>query len=201
MFGWLTQAIASITAAMTFLGIFLVGVVFSALSLVLGGHGDGDHDFGHETDHDTDHDHGSEHHGENGESSIFSVGMFSMRGIILLTSGFGGIGFLVQVSTGKVFFSTAAGIVGGYVFAFIVLYALKIFKSQQANSLIELKSAVGIQGVVTVSIPSTGVGEVRLTVSGMEMSKTAVSKNGVPIRSGTPVRVEEVNGSTLVVTS
>ena len=126
--------------------------------------------------------------------------MFSVRGVALLATGFGGAGFLIYVSTGKILFSTASALVGGYIFAFVVLYTLKIFKSQQANSMISMSAAIGADGIVTISIPEDGLGEVSLVVSGTEMFKPARSMNGRPIKSGARVQVSQVSGGTLVVT-
>lgn len=210
MLGWLWDIIAATTAAMTFFSLFLLGTAFSVFSIVFGGHGDSDHDFDHDLGHDTDQDvgsdadHGMDHHdghdSDSGASNFFSVGVMSVRGMALLSTGFGGLGFLAQIYTGKVLFSTAAGMIGGYGFAFAVLYTLKAFKSQQASSLINLSAAKGESGVVATSIPSGGFGEVRFVVSGMEMVKMAVSKDGTQIRSGTQVKIEQVQGGTLVVT-
>ncbi len=208
MFGWLSSVLASATTAITFFTLFLVGVVFSAFSLIMGGHGSDhgvDHDIGHDighdvSGHDTGADHGSDSSGDHG-GGTFSVGMFSVRGVALLCTGFGGIGFLLFTATRRVYFSTAGAFVGGYVFAFIVLYTLKVFKAQQANSLINMKSAVGSQGVVTVSIPEGGMGEVSLVVSGMEMFRPAMSHDGKPIRSGSQVSVSRVTGGTLIVST
>ncbi|HEX4999797.1 MAG TPA: hypothetical protein VFY29_16375, partial [Terriglobia bacterium] len=174
MFNWFSQIFASATTSITFFTVFLVGVTFSAFSLIMGGHNDSDHDVDHDVDHDaggdSDHDSDSSDH-DGGAGGVFSVGMFSVRGVALLCTGFGGVGFLVHVATGRVLFSTASALVGGYIFAFAVLYTLKIFKAQQANSLINMAGAVGSRGVVTVSIPDEGIGEVSLMVSGVEMYK------------------------------
>jgi hypothetical protein len=202
MLDWLGQMVASTTTTMTFFTIFLVGVVFSAFSLIMGGHGDGaDHDVGHDFGtadaHDADLSDGG--HADAGGDGALSVGVFSVRGIALLATGFGGIGFLLHVSTQRVMFSTAAALVGGYLFAFIVLYTLKIFRSQQSNSLVQMSSAVGAEGIVTVSIPEGGLGEVSLLLSGNEMFKPARSSSGTPIKSGTRVQVRQVTGGALVV--
>lgn len=203
MLDWLFGAVASVTAMAMFFSIFLVGFVFSSLSIILGGHGDADHDMGdHDVDHDTS-DHGGDHHdGEHsgsGASSIFSVGMLSVRGMALLATGFGGAGTLAQIQTGRVYFSTAIGMVVGYLFAFFVLFTLQVFRSQQANSLIDISKAVGVTATVVTSIPHGGYGEIRCVVSGTEVTKTAVSKDGRAIKSGTRVRIEEADGATLVV--
>jgi membrane protein implicated in regulation of membrane protease activity len=214
MLHWFSDILASATTTITFFTIFLVGVVFSAFSLILGGHGDHGadhdvgHDFGHDTGHDAGHD-GSADHGDHGAdhndgglgiSGFFAVGMFSVRGVALLATGFGGFGFLIFTLTQKILFSTAAALVGGYIFAFLVLYTLKVFKAQQANSLVSSSSAIGVEGIVTVSIPEDGLGEVSLRVSGTEMFKPARSANRGPIKSGTRVQVNQISGGTLVVT-
>jgi membrane protein implicated in regulation of membrane protease activity len=199
MFHWLSQVVLSTTTTITFFTIFLVGVAFSAFSLILGGHGD--HDADHDVGHDADHDGSSgDDSSTNGEiHSLFSVPVFSVRGIALLATGFGGIGFLVHVNTGKVLFSTASALFGGYIFAFIVLYTLKLFKAQQANSLVNMSSAIGGRGIVTVSIPEGGLGEVSMVVSGVEMFRPARSHDGMPVKAGTSVEVTRVTGGTVVV--
>src|SRR5437867_9093763 len=125
MLHWLTSVLVSATTAITFFTVFLVGVTFSAFSLIMGGHGGGEHSVDHDIGHDIGHDagHGADaHHGDSsgdhdaGTTSLSSVGMFSVRGVALLCTGFGGAGFLVYTATGKVFFSTACALVGGYIF-------------------------------------------------------------------------------------
>ncbi len=196
MFDWVWTAIASATATMTFFGIFLVGIVFSLFSLIMGGHGDGEHDLmGHDVHHDTGH-----HDGEqDGESNFFNVGFLSVRGMALLASGFGGVGFLVQVYTGKVFFSTMSGLLFGYVFAFAVLKVMQMFKAQQSNSLISMDNAKGQEATVVTSIPQNGAGEIRFELSGQEFVKMAYSGNGNPIRSGSRVRIDQVVGGSVTV--
>ncbi len=196
-FDWLWSAIASTTALISFFTIFLMGLLFSVFSLIFGGHGDTDHDFGHDVGHDG---HGDGHHdGDTGLSSFFAVGMLSVRGMALLSTGFGGIGALVQLYTGRTLFATATGAIFGYGFAFMILFAVRALKSQQANSLIDTNSAVGASGTVVTSIPQNGLGEIRCVVGGVEVTRTAVSKNGEAIKSGTRVKVEEVAGATMVV--
>jgi membrane protein implicated in regulation of membrane protease activity len=210
MLNWLFEALASATATVVFFSIMLVGFVFSAASIILGGHGDTDHDIGghdfadHDFSHDAGHDsgHDSEHDGDGeggGLSSFFSVGILSVRGMALFATGFGGIGSLVQIYTGKVLFSTVAGMLFGYSFAFVVLLILRVFRRQQSNSLIDTSVAVGMTGTVTTAIPSNGYGEVRVVVAAVEMTKMAMSCGGQTILSGTRVRVKEVDGSTFVV--
>lgn len=195
MLDWFWSSLASTSAFITFFTIFLMGLLFSVFSLIFGGHGD--HDLGHDVGHDG---HGDSHHdGDTGLTSFFAVGMLSVRGMALLATGFGGAGMIVQLYTGRTFFATVAGAIFGYAFAFLILLAVRALKSQQANSLIDTNSAVGISGTVVTSIPPNGLGEIRCVVGGAEVTRTAVSKNGELIRTGTRVRVEETSGATMVV--
>lgn len=206
MFAWLSSAVANATAAVVFFSIFLFGLIFSVLSLFFGGHGDhdSDTDADGDADSDSDADHDSGHADGGAETAIsafqgVNLGMLSLRGICLLSVGLGGIGFLVQVYTGKVLFSTVSGLLSGYVFAFAILYLLRVFRSQQANSLLDHSGAVGGQAVVTVSIPERGPGEIRVVIADKEVYKTATSSDGTPIRAGSLVRVVSVGGGSAVV--
>lgn len=202
MFEWISTAVATTTAALMFFSIFIIGLVFSVMSLMFGGHGDHDSDTDGDSDSDSEHD--SEHaDGESGAAiSTFhgvNMGMLSLRGICLLSVGLGGIGFLAQVYTGKVLFSTVSGMLSGYVFAFLILWTLRIFKSQQSNSLIDHAEAVGQRAVVTLSIPENGLGEIRIGISGKDFYKSATSADGKPIRNGALVTIESVGGGSAVV--
>lgn len=208
MFEWLSGAVANATAAAVFFSIFLFGLVFSVLSLFFGGHGDHDTDTDADgdADGDSDSDHDTEHADGDSETAVatfhgVNLGMLSLRGICLLSVGLGGVGFLVQVYTGKVLFSTVSGLLSGYVFAFAILYLLRIFRSQQANSLLDHSAAVGGRAVVTVSIPGDGPGEIRLVISDKEVYKAAISADGRPIRAGQLVVVESVGGGSAVVSA
>jgi len=203
MFEWLAETASSVTAAMVFFSIFLFGVVISGISLFFSGDDADDADGG---DGDGDHDSDSGGGDADGESDMgmasfhgINMGLLSLRGLCLLAVGLGGVGFVVQLHTGKVFFSTAAGIASGYVFAIGILYLLRIFKSQQSNSLVDHNQAVGQQAVVTLGIPENGLGEIRTVISGSEVYKTATSNDGKSIPAGTRVKIDSVSSGSAVV--
>ena len=204
MFDWLIQALANTTATVVFFSVFLLGVTFSAVSVLFGGDHDADSDLG-DADADGDFDggdHGADHgDAADGDGGVhgMNVGVLSVRGMALLATGFGGAGFIAQTQTHKVLFSTAVATVVGYGFAFAVLYVMRIFKSQQANSLIQTRKAIGTTGVVAISIPRGDLGEVRVNVDGVELTGMARSSGGQAIPSGTLVRVDDVNGGTFFV--
>lgn len=206
MYEWLTQALANTTATVVFFSIFLLGVSFSTLSLLFGGDhdadsdvdigdADGDFDGGDHDVGDGDGDAG----GDGDASHGMHIGVLSVRGIALLATGFGGAGFVTQIYTQKPIFSTVVAMVFGYLFALGVLSLLKVFKSQQANSLIQTKSAISTTGVVTISIPRGELGEVRINIDGVEVTSMARSSGDQAIPSGTRVRVDDVMGGTFFV--
>jgi hypothetical protein len=200
MLSWFFEAIASTSAVMVFFSIFLVGTTAGLLSLLFGGHGDADHDMSHDMDHASDHGGDShDHDTDTGVTHFFSVGMLSVRGVTLFATGFGGAGAIAQLYTKKVLFSTVIGTIVGYAFAFILLLIVRSFKSQQSNSLISTDSAVGTNGIIITSIPVSGPGEVKCVLGGVEVTKMAISKNGSPIKSGTRVQIDSVDGATFVV--
>lgn len=205
MFEWFGHAVSQATAAIVFFSIFTFGVVVSSISLFFGGHDDHDADGGDtDTDHDSDSEHDSEHADGESDSAIstfhgVNMGLLSLRGLCLLSVGLGGVGFVVQIQTGRVVFATVAGLLSGYVFAIAILYLLRIFKSQQANSLTDHSGAVGSQAVVTTSIPENGPGEIRVSITGKEVYKMAVASDGKAIRAGALVIIESISGGSAVV--
>lgn len=172
-------------AMMTFLSIFGAGLVFSMFSLLFGG----DHD------HDVGHDHGGDHDdGDHGGPNIFSI-----RGLSLLATGFGGVGLLVMYATKHVLVASIAGLGFGWVFAVVGLSMMRVFMRQQSTSMISTEDYIGVVGVVTTSIPIKGLGEVRATVDGVTMTKAASAVGGKSLSTGTVVRVVRLLGGTLSV--
>lgn len=185
MFEWASEFFRNSLSLMIFFGIFAFGMIFALFSLIFGG----DHDGG-------DADHGDVH-GEDGDDQ--GPGFFSIRGISLFASGFGGIGFIVMYYTKKVLVASVSGLAFGWIFALLGLFMMRLMIRQQANSIIQPEQIVGIVGEVTTGIPDRGVGEVRLTVDGITMTRTASSTTGTGIRSGTTVRVVRSDGGTVSV--
>lgn len=174
-------------AQITFFSIFLAGMVFTLFSLIFGG--DGESDFDHDADHGGDH----------GADGAHGPGMFSIRGASLMMVGFGGVAYMVQHLYGKVLFSSVAGAMSGWIFAFACLAMFRIFLQQQASSMVTPAEIVGASGVVTTSIPPGKPGEVLLSVSGTQMNKMATSALDEAIPSGAQVKVDRYIGGMVVV--
>lgn len=189
MFETLKSSLEGSAALLTFFSIFSAGLVFTIFSLIFGG------------DHDGGDVHGEMHDGggESGDDDGQGPGMLSLRGISLMATGFGAMAYIVMYLTKKVLTASIAGLGFGWVFAFICIALLRIFIRQQGSSMISQGSCLNSIGEVTTVIPEHGLGEVRLVVEGVSMTKTASSARGVRVPTGATVKVVRVLGSTVSV--
>jgi hypothetical protein len=188
MINWIFNLFVGSPASLIFFGVFLFGFAITLTSLAFGVGDDHDGDF--HVDHDVGHDFGDDHHGP---------GIFSIRGMSLLAIGFGGVGYLIQLYTGKLLFSSVAGLGSGFGFAFLGLWLIRFFYSQEGSSLIKEDDILRSVGSVTTTIPSGGVGEVILSVAGRQLSQIASSHNGNQIARGKIVTVINRAGNRVVV--
>lgn len=184
MFERLIELAREYTALASFFSIFAAGMIFTLFSLVFGG----DHDHG-----DVGHDAHGDHGGDQGPN------IFSIRGISLMATGFGAMSCIVMYFTNRVLVASVAGLAFGWVFAFIGVAMLRIFIRQQASSMIRPEGFIGAFGEVTTGIPQGGLGEVRLTIDGTTMTRTARSVRGEYIPSGRTVRVVHSGGGSVSV--
>lgn len=185
MLGWLPNFLTGAPAGIVFFSIFLFGAFISTTSLMFGHDGDTDHDMDH-----GDGDHGGEHHGP---------GIFSIRGISLLTTGFGGFGYITHVYTGKVLVSSVAGLASGFMFAFFGIWLVRIFYQQEGSSLLQESAIENAIGVVGTSIPKDGIGQVTFTLQGKLTTYNARSEGIVAIKSGRSAKVVRKIGSVVTV--
>ena len=176
---WLFDQFQNAATSVAFLSIFIGGVLFSGISMLLGGHGGDDAHHGG-SDHDT------------------GPSLLSVRGAALFFTGFGGVGYLVNANTGRPLVAMASGIAGGLVFALPILYFIRFFMRQESSSLVSSERIVGAEGIVTTSIAPHQYGEVRISVAGSQISKSATSD--VAIQSGTPIKVVRHLGGNVFVT-
>ncbi len=161
-----------------------VSIAFAAFIIVAGSFL-----FGH--DHDADHD-----AGDAGNEATISI--FSTKVIATLLMGFGAAGAIAKTYGASNLIASLIGLLSGMVLGAITLLILDFLYKQQASSLVPTDAAVGRTGTVTVSIPSTGQGEVGLQVNGQYCTYSASSTGG-EIPKGQMVRVVRTLGSQLVV--
>ncbi|TSC82722.1 MAG: hypothetical protein G01um101420_80 [Parcubacteria group bacterium Gr01-1014_20] len=196
MIDWAGNLLSQGMALLVFAALAILGAVVSIVSMIFGG----DHD----TDHDVDHG-GDGHHGDHGDhdsgmglSGWLLYPVMSVRGMSLLATGFGALGFITYYMTQKLLFSCGVGAFSGWIFAFIGFMLIRMFKKQQSNSLLSNESLIDREAIVTLSIPVDGMGEVTLVVPGQgQIRRTATASKQVS--SGRPVRIVRTFGSNVEV--
>lgn len=170
------------------LGMFLFGLLFTVLSLLLGfvdigGHGDG---AGHG-------DHGFDAHGDSALGELLG-GALSVSGILAFITWFGGIGYLVRNGLGWVApVAIVVGIGGGAVAAIVVgWFLVKVLRPAGTELDPRDYQTIGAIGRVTSSIREGGTGEIVYEMGGTRQVSAARSVSGDAIPRGTEVAVLRV---------
>jgi hypothetical protein len=173
----------SFSALTVFLAIAAVGFVFLLISLVFGGlleHFEFGHDLGHDLGHG-------------------GPGFFSVRGIAVFVTAFGGVGAIGTYRGYGVFASSGFGFISGIAVATIVYFFARFLYGQQATSTTTSADLVGRTAQVSVGIPENGVGQVRCLVGEIMVDKIARSRAGNAIAYSSLVKIEEIVGESVIV--
>jgi hypothetical protein len=173
--------LSDLSAFTVFLAICAAGFVFLMTALVFGGL----FDF-FEADHDFD---------------SGGPGFFSTRVRAVFVTTFGGAGAVASYyGLGPV----PAALVGfgtGLVFGGAIYALARMLYQQQASTEVRSGDLVGAVGRVVIAIPPGGVGQIRLRLGEELMDKIARTRDGVAIPENTAVKVDEVLGETVIVTT
>jgi len=149
-------------------------------------------------DHDIDIDHDADH---GDVSDLGGLRLFTVQTVIAFLTVFswtaivakgGGTGTFAAMLIG-----TAFGAAAMYGVAKIVSFSGKLSE----NGTVQLKNALGEHATVYLTIPPSGSGEgkITVTVQGRFMELAAVQDGSEPIKTGSSVRVTDLVGDTLVV--
>ncbi|MDE6594958.1 MAG: hypothetical protein K2K44_02980 [Oscillospiraceae bacterium] len=167
---------------------------------------DTDVDFGVDTDIDTDIDgdicpDGDVDSVTHVHGNFASLRLFTLQGIVAFLAVFGWVS-IAGVSMGM---PSVGAIVLGFVAGFFAMYGVaklvQISSKLSENGTIDFRNAIGETAAVYIPIPPNGEGEgkVTLTLQGRFMECNAVSNEKELLKTGTVVRVTDLNGKTLVV--
>ena len=189
MIDWIVSMFTEATAELILLAICVFGGIVSGMSLFFGG----------DADADADADGGIDVDDVTADGGGGGPGVLSIRGMALLATGFGGVGFIVQHYTGNLLMACVAGLLSGWLFAFVGLAFVRIFFQQQASSMLTTGQITGATGIVTTPIPEGGHGEVRISVGGQQISRTATSDGGRPLPADTLGEIVRTVGGIVVV--
>jgi membrane-bound ClpP family serine protease len=155
--------------------------------------------FGH--DHDAG-DHAADHQMEGhdlGHDAEPTISVFSIKVLGTLTMGFGAAGALARHYGSDYLISSIWGVGTGLGLSCFMYLILKLIYSQQASSLVQTSSAVGLQGTVTTSIGANTLGEVEISVGGQRMVYLARSADAREIPKGKTVQVTQTAAGELFV--
>jgi hypothetical protein len=191
-------------------GYVLVSAFLGHLGVEDGGGHAGGH-AGHGGEHVHVHHSAGEHYGLDGKGTGstsaggggggFHFPFFSPLAISTLLASVGGYGLIAlygfHLGDGM---SLLAALPAAIATAYAITYAgWRLATGSQASSVIRLSSLPGSLAEVSVPIPAGGVGEVVAMVAGERYAAPAREVNGREVARGTPVRVVEMVGPTLVV--
>ncbi|MGB0767874.1 MAG: hypothetical protein ACPGYV_09195 [Phycisphaeraceae bacterium] len=129
--------------------------------------------------------------------------LISLQSIIGFFMGAGWAGLAARLEWG-LDTPISAAIAGGFGFVLMVLSALMMFAALKLKHEVkyEMNDAAGKIGTVYMTIPEkgAGTGQVRVSISGRQMTVDAVS-SGEKIDAFTAVRIDEVRGDNVLVVS
>jgi len=128
--------------------------------------------------------------------------IFSVRGAIAFFCVFGWAGLLYLRNDIHVAVSIPLAFVLGAAFMVLMAYLFALFMKLQANGAADIRSAVGVNGTVYLTVPASrlGAGKVSAMVSGRYAEYNAVTDDEQPIPTQQAVTVVGVTGeNTLVV--
>jgi len=155
--------------------------------------------------HDADgHDVGALHHDTSTGAGVSPLGAFNFRSVRAVAAGvaFTGLGGLLALRRFDGITALAlALLLGGATYLFVA-FVMRTFTRLEADHSIHPLRAVGLQAVVSLSIPARdiGPGKVRLVVGGRQVEWPAVqSESALPgdtIAAGTPVQVVDAADDT-----
>jgi hypothetical protein len=127
--------------------------------------------------------------------------VFSLRTLAVFITGLGGLGAIAELRGAGAMVSAFVGLAGGVALAGAVYgFALYLYR-QQSSSHVTAEELIGRRAEVTVGIPAGGVGQARCLIGETMVEKIARSLDGDAIPLNAAVRIEEVAGETIVVSS
>lgn len=168
----------SISALTVFLVIAAVGLFFIAASFFLGDLID-DFDF---------------------DGDGIGDGIINTRVIAVFILAFGGFGAVASQLGFGAFTGAAAGLASGIVLGGLVALFGWFLHKQQASSSVGQAQLVGRTAQVTVSIPAGGIGQVMCRVGEERVEKLARVRDGVELKAGSLVLIEDFAGDSAIVT-
>lgn len=133
--------------------------------------------------------------------SYSSLQLFTVQGIVAFLAVSGWVSIAALSSGVPSAGAIPLGLVAGFFAMYGIAKLVQISKKLTENGTIDFRNAIGENATVYIPIPPSGEGEgkVTLTLQGRFMECSAVSNESEMLKTGTAVRVTDLNGEVLVV--
>lgn len=133
--------------------------------------------------------------------SYSSLQLFTVQGIVAFLAVSGWVSIAALSSGVPSAGAIPLGLVAGFFAMYGIAKLVQISKKLTENGTIDFRNAIGENATVYIPIPPAGEGEgkVTLTLQGRFMECSAVSNEREMLKTGTAVRVTDLNGEVLVV--
>lgn len=143
---------------------------------------------------------GTDHHSGDFDSSASDFSVISLQTVSVYIAGTGWMGYILTQKTGwdSVQNGMAAAAAGLLLAAFEMFLIYKMKGLNQINEF-KLEEAVGKTGIVYLTIPENGTGEVQVSFFGSMKNRKAVSENGEKIDSFEKIIVTGIDNDVLIV--
>ena len=130
-----------------------------------------------------------------------SLQLFTVQGIVAFLAVSGWVAIAALSGGMPAMGAIPVGIVAGFFAMYGIAKLVQLSKKLTENGTIDFRNAIGETATVYIPIPPEGEGEgkVTLTLQGRFMECSAVSYLKETLKTGTQVRVTDLNGETLVV--
>lgn len=135
------------------------------------------------------------------QGNYSSLQLFTIQGIVAFFAVSGWVAIAAVSSGIPNAGAVALGLVAGFFAMYGIAKLIQLSRKLTENGAIDFRNAIGESATVYIPIPPEGEGEgkVTLTLQGRFMECSAVSSEREMLKTGTPVRVTDLNGETLVV--
>ena len=177
----MTDLFASVSALTIFIAVAAVGLVFLVISLLFG---ELLSDFGF---------------GADGGGGPDGHGFVDTRSVAVFVTAFGGFGAIGVGAGLGVVPSALLGLASGLALGGAVALFARFLLGQQSTSSVSGSQLVGRTAQVTVTIPAGGVGQISCRVGEERVEKIARTRDGVELKHGALVRIEEFTGDSVIV--
>jgi membrane protein implicated in regulation of membrane protease activity len=124
----------------------------------------------------------------------------SIQGLTSFFMMFGLVGFaLLRGSRTSEAIALLGAVAAGFATVWVIGKIFTVFRGLQSSGTIDIRSTLGEKGTVYLTIPAGGPGKVQIVVKGRLREFSAISRDQIEIKTGTPVHVVQIDGNILIV--